>query len=81
MAKKKVAKIVEEQAAPPAPIARAEKCVICDREYTNRRMGEGNGQPVCTDCLPKALAEEKAAKEAAVPAEEEVASEDEPTEE
>ena len=77
MAKKKVAKVVEKQLTPPVDSGRAEKCVICDREYTNRRMGEGSlyvGQPVCTDCLPKALAKEKAAKEAA---EEEVTPEEE----
>ena len=62
--------VVEEVVIPETPktIDRAIACYICEKEYTHRRMGEGNpyaGKPVCTGCLPKAVAEEKAIKDAA----------------
>ena len=69
MALKKVVTTTRDTKSVPAPakdVARAEQCVICKKEYTLRKMGTGNpheGKPVCTACLPKALAEEKALKE------------------
>ena len=57
----------EELMPLPTPEPRAEQCVICEKEYTFRKMGTGNpyeGKPVCTGCLPKALDAEKKAAEA-----------------
>lgn len=64
---------VEEEEPTPSPMEpdfsvpvmdeppRAEACVLCTKEYTFRKMGTGSpyeGKPVCTGCLPKALAAE-----------------------
>lgn len=73
MALKKVVTTTRDAKPAPAPaksVARAEQCVICKKEYTLRKMGTGNpyvGKPVCTACLPKALAEEKTLKEGKYP--------------
>lgn len=59
----------------PAEMPRAKCCVVCDDEYTNRKMGEGSpyeGKHVCTNCLPKVMEEERIAK---VKAEEQAAKE------
>lgn len=62
MARNKAKAKVEPEVAPKEqPVAveeRATKCVICDKEYTFRKMSRGvyEGEAVCTGCLPKALA-------------------------
>ncbi|TRZ50368.1 MAG: hypothetical protein D4S01_06785 [Dehalococcoidia bacterium] len=61
-AKAREAAVVNAGAQQPAE--RALCCAICEKEYTNRKMSisadPNEKVPVCTDCLGKALAMEKA---------------------